>query len=63
MENEEMDVFARACLFLAETTYKRFGIDAVVKIVPADNGGQENGGVLSWLSGTKNTEARPKRKS
>lgn len=39
-----MDVFAKALLFLAKTVYANHGIDAEIRVVPADkDGGQERG--------------------
>lgn len=44
MENQEMDVFARAWLFLAKAVYESYGIDADFRVVPANkDGGQERG--------------------
>lgn len=37
MENEEMDVFARAWLFLAKAVYENHGADADFKAVPTDS--------------------------
>lgn len=36
MENEKMDVFARALLYLAKATYENHGAGVVARVVSAD---------------------------
>ena len=44
MENEKMDVFARALLYLAKAVYANHGIDAEIMVVPTDKHGEQERG-------------------